>query len=1071
MTLKHSPILLLAFSSLLLFSCKDGKKPETPATNPYWQDVQVTSVNAETRRPEIIFFPSAQDALLKGFRQSPYYADLNGTWDFRYFDDHRQMEAFAADSAATGPWDSIRVPGNWERQGFGIPVYTNIPYDFCPKDPVAGVLPEIVPGGLYHRSFTVPESWNGRRIYLNLAGAKSGVYVYVNGREIGYGEDSKSLARYDITAAIRPGENDLLLKIYRYSTGSFLECQDFWRISGIERDVYLSSESRSSILKDFRIVSTLDEGMTDGLFRLSVGGEIPDFSYQLLGPRDSVVLSGSGPVRGEAVFEGTVPGVRSWSAETPDLYNLVLCAGEEYARFHVGFRRIEIKEYPIGEDRTVHVLLVNGEPVKFKGVNLHEHSEYTGHYTDRALILKDLRLMREANINAIRTCHYPQSREFYELCDSLGFYVYDEANIESHGMRYDLDRTLGNNPDWQAKHEDRVLNLYARTANYPCVTILSLGNEAGNGVNFYHCYEVLKGLEKDGQNRPVCYERAEYDWNTDMIVPMYPDADWFRDKGENYDERPVCPCEYAHAMGNSTGSIDLQWEAIYAWPHLQGGFIWDWVDQGFAEVDSLGRKYWTYGGDYGVNAPSDGNFLCNGIVNPDRRPHPGFYEVRHVYQDATVEARVAEKGAFRLVNRFYFKNLNDYQLSYRIYADGSPVKEGIVAFNDIVTVRPQSYFDFTIPMPALERNKEYYIIFSLSALKDEPLRRRGSEIASDQILIRERQVAPKTPAPARVDVYENEERVVLTAGRCELEFDKSLGRITYWRIGGTDLIDPAFGLRPNFWRGPNDNDYGNGLPSRLQAWKQASLLPEVDTVTVSERGAITAVYALPDETTLSLTVELREGGALRLSSAFSGCGRPDRAAKRSEQTAEQAGDIPRLGYRTRVLKEEWPRFSYYGRGPQENYWDRCSGAFVGEYESTPAAEFYPYVRPQETGHHTGVRWLRGGTFSVVAGDEPFEFNVLGQYVEDLDCEEATGCDYQWKNYDPAAEKDPAAARNSLRRQTHLTDLPEREDIEICLDYRMSGVGGYNSWGYWPEHDRTLWDNCDYSWTLLLIPGK
>ena len=1077
MRTRNALALLLALFAVaaVLPSCDEETIPALPC----WQDVQVTSVNAETRRTEVVFYPSAEDALRKGFRQSPNYLDLNGVWDFHYFDDHREMEAFVETLVAPGEkapeqaaeWSPIRVPGNWERQGYGIAIYTNQPYDFCPKNPVAGVLPEVVPGGVYHRSFTVPAGWEGRRVYLNLAGAKSGVYVYVNGKEIGYGEDSKSLARYEVSDVLREGDNELVLKIYRYSTGSFLECQDFWRISGIERDVYLSSEAPETVLKDFRVVSTLDETLTEGLFRLSVEGESPDFGYELLDQKDSVILSGGGPVHEKAAFEGTVPDVRKWSAETPELYNLILRAGDEYTRFHVGFRRLEIKEYPIDEQRTVHVFLVNGQPVKFKGVNLHEHNEYTGHYTDRALILKDLALMRAANINAIRTCHYPQPREFYELCDSLGFYVYNETNIESHGMGYKLDRTLGNNPDWLAKHMDRVLNLYARTGNYPCVTVISLGNEAGNGENFYRCYEAVKELEKDGQNRPVCYERAEYEWNTDMIVPQYPGADWFRAMGEGYDERPVCPSEYAHAMGNSTGSLDLQWEAIYAWPHLQGAYIWDWVDQGFAEVDSLGRKYWTYGGDYGVDTPSDANFLCNGIVNPDRNPHPGYYEVRHVYQDAVVEARIPEKGAFRLVNRFYFKDLNGYKLSYRILADGVSVKEGVVAFNDIVTVGPQSYFDFTIPLPTFLENKEYYIVFSLTAQKDELLVKKGNEIASDQILLQKRHSGPKRLAAAKAVVYENEERVVLSSGKAELEFDKSLGRITYWRVAGVDLIDPAFGLRPNFWRGPTDNDYGNGLPSRLQVWKQSSLLPKVESVTVEDGGCITAVYALPDETTLTMALRMLEGGAVRIASAFKGNDRPDRPSSWSEQTAEQAYDVPRLGYRTRVVKEDWPRFSYYGRGPVENYWDRCSGAFLGEYESTPAAEFYPYVRPQETGHHTDVRYLKGGTFTVVAEDEPFEFNVLQQYVEDLDSEEATGCDYQWLNFDPAAEKDPAAARNRLRRQTHLTDVPEREDVEICLDYRMSGVGGYDSWGSWPEHDRSLWDNRDYTWSFVLVPNK
>ncbi len=1065
----HRALLLTAFAAVLLVSCKEDPQPEKL---PYWQDINVTSINAETRRTETVFFPTREAALQKGFRQSPNYVDLNGIWDFRYFDDHHDMEAFVEDSLATAVWNRILVPGNWEVQGYGVAIYVNQPYDFCPKDPQPPTLPDIVPGGVYHRTFTVPAEWAGRRVYLNLAAAKSGVYVYVNGKEVGYSEDSKSLARYDISRYVKEGDNELLLKIYRYSTGSYLECQDFWRISGIERDVYLSSEAKDATLRDFRVVSTLDETLTDGLFRLRVEGDIPDFGWQLLDRKDTLVLEGQGAVRDTAVFEGLVPNVRKWSAETPELYQLVLRVGDEYTRFHVGFRRLEIKEYPINDgERTVHCLFVNGQPVKFKGVNLHEHNEFTGHYTDRQQILQDLTLMRGANINAIRTCHYPQPREFYELCDSLGFYVYDETNIESHGMGYKLDRTLGNNTDWYAKHEDRVLNMYYRTANYPCVTLLSLGNEAGNGENFYRCYNLLKELEKDGQNRPVCYERAEREWNTDMLVPQYPGADWFRAMGEKENDRPVCPSEYAHAMGNSTGSLDLQWDAIYAWPHLQGAFIWDWVDQGLAETDSLGHKYWTYGGDYGKDAPSDANFLCNGIVNPDRNPHPGYWEVRHVYQDAAVEARIPEKGAFRLVNRFYFRDLNDYKLSYTILADGEKVKEGVFAFNELVTVGPQGYFDFTLPMPKFEAKKEYFINFSLTALHNGLLVKQGQEIAADQLLLHAPELAPKAPAKVPVNVYENEERIVLTAGMAELEFDRGLGRITYWRIDGDDLVDPAFGIRPNYWRGPTDNDYGNGLPGRDQAWKQASLAPEVDSLVVSDRGRITVRYKLPNGAKLIGTIELLAGGALRLRSRFLGGDRPDRPVKWSEQKPEQANDVPRIGIRTRVPQGQWSRFRYYGRGPVENYCDRFGGAFVGVYASTPEQEFYPYVRPQETGHHTGLRWLEGDTFTVQALDSPFEGNVLKQYLEDLDSEEATWRDYQWTNFDPAAEKDPAKAKNRLRRQTHLDDIPVRETVEISIDGFMAGVGGYDSWGSWPEPERNLWDNRDYSWGVLLVPNK
>ena len=411
----------------------------------------------------------------------------------------------------------------------------------------------------------------------------------------------------------------------------------------------------------------MDSDLTTGLFRLKMTATEPtDVFYELLDKDGKAVADASFQFSGhmESVLE-RISEVRRWSAETPELYTLVLRVNGEYTRFHVGFRRLEIVTVKDGE-RDVKAFLVNGQPVKFKGVNLHEHNPYTGHYTTRENILEDLKLMKLCNVNAIRTCHYPQQREFYELCDSLGFYVYDEANVESHGMGYDLSKTLGNKPEWYPKHLDRILNMYYRTANYPCVTFLSLGNEAGNGVNFYETYKVLKALETDGQNRPVVYERAQREWNTDIINPMYPGAEWFHRMGEQESGRPVIPCEYSHAMGNSNGSLDWQWEYIYAHKQLQGGFIWDWVDQGLYDKE----RGWTYGGDYGENAPSDANFCCNGLVNPDRDPHPGFYEVKHVYQDVSIRAVDARSGLFEIFNRHYFTDLSRYTVKYWVERDG-----------------------------------------------------------------------------------------------------------------------------------------------------------------------------------------------------------------------------------------------------------------------------------------------------------------------------------------------------------------------------------------------------------------
>ena len=507
------------------------------AQKPYHRDLAVLEVNREAPRTEFVEFASRDEALMRSFERSDAYRSLDGVWKFRYADDVRALPADAtAADADTSAWNDIRVPGNWELQGHGTPIYVNTRYEYATIDPAPPHLPEAIPAGVYRRTFTVPEAWAGRRIYLTIGGAKSGVYVYVNGREAGYNEDSKNPAQYRIDPLLRPGENTLALKMTRWSTGSYLEAQDFWRISGIERTVYLSAETPDA-LRDFEVVSTLDDSYRTGLFTLKMflaGDREVEAGYELLDPEGRTVASGRQQATGEALFRAEIPDAAHWTAETPDRYRLVMHVRTPertvYVPFSVGFRRFEFADAAErdAKGRPYRVLLVNGQPVKFKGVNLHEHDPRTGHYVDEELLLRDMRLMKAHNVNAIRTCHYPQQRRFYELCDSLGFYVYSEANVESHGMGYDLaaGRTLGNDRAWWPAHETRLRNMYMRCRNYPSVSIFSPANESGNGYNFYKAYEWLEAREKgEGRmNRPICYERAQWEWNTDMFVRMYPTA-------------------------------------------------------------------------------------------------------------------------------------------------------------------------------------------------------------------------------------------------------------------------------------------------------------------------------------------------------------------------------------------------------------------------------------------------------------------------------------------------------------------------------------------------------------------
>ncbi|WP_300097969.1 glycoside hydrolase family 2 TIM barrel-domain containing protein [uncultured Alistipes sp.] len=1031
------------------------------AQTPFWQDPAVFNVNGESRRTEIIFHPTRGAALTLPFERSVNYRSLDGEWRFRYFDSPGQLPAGIAATTASeaAAWGTIRVPGNWEVQGHGTPIYVNTVYEFAPVDPQPPQLPEATPVGVYFRTFRVPDAWRGRTVYLNLGGAKSGVYVYVNGREAGYFEDSKNAVRYDITPLLREGDNDLVVKIYRWSTGSWLECQDFWRMSGIERSVYLSSERRPTGF-DFEVVSTLDEGLRDGLFELRLAADSAcriDCAYELLDAGGRAVLSGSGTLAGACRFAGRVPDVRPWSAEHPALYTLLLCVDGEYARFNVGFRRFEITdaERPDSADRPCRVLLVNGQPVKFKGVNYHEHNPWTGHYLTRELLLEDLRLMRRANINAIRTSHYPLPRFFYELCDSLGFYVYSEANIESHGLGYDLTRTLGNRRAWYPAHLDRILNMYLRTRNYPCVAILSLGNEAGNGYNFYRAYEELERREQAGMHRPICYERAVREWNTDMIVPQYPSAAWFRRMGEQGADRPVCPSEYAHAMGNSTGSLDLQWEAIYAWPNLQGGFIWDWVDQGLAARNAAGEPFWAYGGDYGDRTPSQGNFLCNGIVSPDRRPHPSLTEVAYVHQPVAITSAAPATGRFTIFNRHYFTDLGGYELRYRVSTHGRTLRRGVLHLD----TAPQSGEAFTVALPRLPEGRRCWIDFDLATRDADPLRAAGTVVATEHFALQ----APTRAAYAekgRCEVAENDTLIRIFSPRVELCFDKRQGAVTSCRIRGRELFADGFGFRPNFWRAPTDNDYGNGMPRRAQCWKEASRdFRATARVAAGPAGGtlLEADYALSSGNPCTMACTVYPSGIVAVELRLGGV------------ASDTPTDIPRVGVRMR-LPAAAGAFRYFGRGPAENYWDRCAGSRPGEYRSTASAEYFPYVRPQECGHHTDCTELSLGGVTFVA-DSLFEFNVLRNAVEDFDSEEAVACDYQWLNFTPDEEHDPARARNRLPRQHHIDDISPRDFVEVCLDLRQTGVGGYDSWGSRPEPSRTLWSNDDHTLRFAVVPEE
>ena len=1079
---------------------------------PYWQDIQTVSVNKEAPRSAFMTYSDKATALSLAYEKSPYYQLLNGTWKFYFVNSYKELPANITDpSISTDSWNDIQVPGNWERQGFGVAIYTNHGYEFKPRNPQPPLLPEENPVGVYRRDIEIPSDWDGRDIYLHIGGAKSGTYVYVNGQEVGYSEDSKNPAEFLINKYLKPGKNVLTLKIFRWSTGSYLECQDFWRVSGIERDVYLWSQPKTAI-QDFRVISTLDDTYKTGIFKLAIDLKNHEekaknltISYELIDNSGKTIATEcknlwvSPAVNSTASFETTIPDVATWTAEIPNLYKMVMTIKDgdktvEVVPYHVGFRRFEMKQTKelAGNGKPYTVFLVNGQPVKFKGVNIHEHNPETGHYVPVELMRKDFELMKKHNINSVRLCHYPQDRKFYELCDEYGLYVYDEANIESHGMYYSLSKggTLGNNPEWLKPHMDRTINMYERNKNYPSVTFWSLGNEAGNGYNFYQTYLYIKNKEKDGMNRPVNYERALWEWNTDMYVPQYPGASWFEEIGQKGSDRPVVPSEYAHAMGNSTGSLLDQWNAIYKYPNLQGGYIWDWVDQGFLEKDANGRPYYTYGGDYGVNAPSDGNFLCNGIVGPDRTPHPAMAEVKYVYQDVAITAKDLANGTFEVFNRYYFKNLKDYMITYTIMANGKAVRHGKVSLD----IAPQTSKELQVNIAGLKPQKdtEYFVNFSVVTVQPEGLIPQGHEVASEQFRLPIESIKSdiKTSGPA-LSVSENGDELVASSSKVNFVFNKKTGLVSSYKVGSTEYFSEGFGLQPNFWRGPTDNDYGNGQPKREQIWKQSSKNFDVSDATVKMDGKnaiMTINYLLPAGNLYIVDYTIYPSGAVHVAAHLTSTEMNEAETEVSEATRtatftpgrdaarKEASKltVPRIGVRFR-MPATMNQVEYFGRGPEENYWDRKAGTLVGLYKSTAEDLYFPYVRPQENGHHTDTRWVsvssnKGKGLKIVA-DELIEFNALRNSIKDFDDEEQVNLPRQWSNFTPEqiANHDEAAAKDVLRRQHHINDVTPRNYVEVCIDLKQQGVGGYDSWGARPEPQYTLPANKDYQWGFTIIP--
>jgi len=1011
-----------------------------------WDNPDIVEFNKLPAHCTMIPFASESEAISNDYSLSPWYQSLNGTWKFNWARKPADRpKDFYKPGYDVSSWDDIPVPSNWEVEGYGIPIYVNQPYEFTDKPNPPDIPHDYNPVGSYRTDFTIDKSWRKRQVILHFGAVKSAMYLWINGEYVGYSQGSKLPAEFDITEYLKKGKNTLAVEVYRWSDGTWLECQDFWRISGIQRDVFLYAPSYLHI-SDYFVHSGLSDDYQDGVFELEVETkkykEVDKENGKLL-----IKLFDDNPNMPVLEYEkelqnkyysyiyhkAIVPDVKKWSAETPNLYTLVLSLvnkkGEiiESTSSKVGFRTSEIKN---GQ------LLVNGAPILIKGVNRHEHDPLKGHVISYESMLKDIELMKQYNVNTVRTSHYPNDPTWYDLCDQYGLYVIDEANIESHGMGYSVDRTLGNNPLFEKSHLTRVQRMVERDKNHPSIIMWSMGNEAGDGVNFDTCFRWIKMRDA---SRPIHYERAEYGLNTEVFCPMYAGIRYLERYASTHRQaRPLIMCEYAHAMGNSTGNLQDYWDVIEKYPQLQGGSIWDWVDQGLLKIDENGVEYYAYGGDYGPeDVPSDGNFCINGLVHPDRTPHPGLMEVKKVYQCIQIKAVDLKNGQIKILNKHDFINLDRYDIVYNLRGNGKNVSGGIIEAPDI---KPQGEKEFMIPLPDVEPEPgvEYFLNFSVVLRHDEPFRPSGFEVAAEQLEmpIFKDVVKSKKVENAKLQLEETENSVTVRGNEFRIIFDKETGTITSWLYLETELIKK--GPIPNYWRAPTDNDFGNGMDKRCAVWKEMSKQRIVKDLTVNQKKksevTIDVLYEFKDSKSKNRTTyQIFANGDVEVY---------------NEIDAGESGlpEMPRFGMKMQ-LSDVLENLQWLGRGPHENYQDRNKSAFVDVYESRVSEQYFPYVRPQENGYKTDTRWLvltdHQGIGLKISGMPQFGFSALNYSIDDLD-------------------------QGTKKNYRHTNDLVERDFVELMVDYKQMGVGGDDSWWARP-HKQYQIPAGKYSFSFRMSP--
>lgn len=983
-------------------------KPEKniKMTNPqssWWQDPTVFNIGQTKPHANFIPFPNQQSYHAAQTRtDSPFLHSLNGIWKFNWSRcPADRPKDFFQNEYNVANWGEIPVPANWEMEGHGVPIYVNDRYPFKKNPPHIPV--DYNPVGSYKRTFTLPENWDNKEVFLIFEAIKSASYFWLNGHFIGYNQDSKTPAEFNITKHLKAGENQLAVEVYRWSDGSYLECQDMWRLSGIEREVYLRAAPKTYI-QDYSVKADLTDDYKDGILEVNVetvGEESVSIEWELLDSSEEKNTL----LKGKNKEKSTLTNPKKWTAETPNLYTLNITLKNkadkvlQFITQKVGFRKIEIK------DAQFHI---NGKPITIKGVNRHEHDEHTAHLITEESMINDLRLMKQGNINAVRCSHYPNAARWYELCDKYGFYVIDEANIEAHGM-YTSEESLADNPTWEGACLDRTKRMFERTKNHACIVTWSLGNEAENGCNFHKTYDWLK--ERD-PSRPVQYEQAFEEENTDIVCPMYPSIKHLKEYAKKHPTRPLIMCEFVHAMNNSVGSLSDYWKVIKKHNCLQGGFVWDWVDQGLAAVSEKGEKYWKFGGDYGdENVPSDGNFCINGLLYPDRTPHPSYFEVQRVFQNVHFKLVDLKKGLIEIKNDFVFRDLSNFVFKWEIWSEEGILQKGKFK----IKLQGQETREQKIKWKKIEDVKSAcYLNISVKTLEEEAFVPAEFEVAKTQFLIKEKNNKIVYRADKKVTVTLNNKAFFeFESGGTVARFDKEVGLLSSYKKENKEYL--AAPVRPNFWRAPNDNDFGNGMPKRCRNWRTASQNMVLEYIEFDKKKSqVNSVFNLPlAKTKIKLTYRFVQNGSLRIDAHLI-------------PLRKDLPELPRLGLYLQVPKN-MNQVEYFGNGPLENYPDRKTAVQMGVYKTTAQEQYEPYISPQENGGKTDINWLKlrdkKKDTLTIEGLKPFFMTVLPY--------------------------SPNALTREKRESLHTIDMEEEAAISVCVDYLHSGIGGENSWGALP----------------------